>query len=123
MADQPKSTRPPRGNAFREASLAFIERPEPHAACRAFGELLDDVVKESNLILHKPSEPGDDDDYARRHFAAACADLRHLMESLASLAEFRDEIDDARAAVAATDALAVLERIAAKLEGTFPAES
>ena len=117
MASRPKSTRPPEGNAFREAFLAFIERPEPHAALRAFGELLDDLPKESNLILNRPNKP--DPDYARRHLAAACADLRSVMESLRSLAEFRDEIDDARAAVAAHDALPALERAALKLEATF----
>jgi len=39
------------------------------------------------------------------------------------LVESPDDIDGARAEVAAHDARAVLERVAAKLEGTFGAES
>jgi len=123
MADQPKSIPRLEGNALRETFLVFIEQRKPHAALRAFGELLDDLSKETNLLLHRVDERERDSAYARRHLDAAATDLRHVVESLCSLSEFRDEIDDARAAVAAHDAVPALERVADALEGTFGPEA
>jgi len=121
MADQPKFTRPPETNAFTQTFLAWIERSDAREAARGFGELLDDLAREDNLILHNREEPSED--YARRHLDAAAADVRHVLEALRSLSDFRDEIDDARAAVAGHDVLPLLERVAVKLEGTFDAGS
>jgi len=117
MADQPKSTRPPKGNAFRASFLAIIQRPELRAAARTFGETLHSLALEDNLILHGPDRP--DSEYARRHLAGATADLRHVLEALRDLVDSPDRIDDTRAEVAAHDARAVLEQVAAKLDATF----
>jgi len=114
MADRPK---PPRGNAFRESFLAIIQRPELRAAARTFGETLNDLALEDSLILHVSGQP--DREYARRHLAGAAADLRHVLEALRNLVESPDNIDSTRAEVAAHDAYAVLEEVAAKLEGAF----
>ena len=87
-------------------------------AARTFGETLHSLALEDSLIPpHPPGQP--DPEYARRHLTGAVADLRHVLEALRSLDDYRDRIDDARAGVAAHDALAVLEQVAAKLEGTF----
>jgi len=118
MADQPKSTPPPRENAFRAAYLALIETPDDHAAARRFGELLCSVLYEGRAaVMIPPTQRAESD--ARQSVAAVVADLRQTMVDLRGLAEFRSEIDDARAAVVAHDALPVLEQVAAKLDATF----
>jgi len=116
MADRPKSTPTPEGNAFRAAFLALIEKPELRAAAQQFGEALDDLAHEDNVVLKVDEAEGE---YARRHLAAAVVDLLHLIRDLRSLSDFRDEIDDARVAVAAHDALPILKRVADKLDATF----
>jgi len=108
---------PPEGNAFRESFLALIERPELRAAVKTFGQMLDELVHECDVGVGDSKRP--DPDYARRHLAAAAADLGHVVEALRTLRDFRGQIDDARAAVAASDALGVLAPVAEELADTF----
>lgn len=117
MTDRENRSSPPEGNAFRDSFLALIERPELQAATRTFGTLLDELVHECDLVLRTRDRP--DPEYARRHLAAVAADLGQVLESLRSLTDFPGRIDDARAAVAASDALRVLEPLVAKLGATF----
>ena len=109
--------RPPEGNAFRDSFLALVERPEFRAAAHTFGQMLDELAHECVLVVRDREKP--DPDYSRRHLTAAAADLRQVIEALRSLCDFRGEIDDARAAVAANDALKVLTPLADRLDGTF----
>ena len=113
----------PRPRRQRLPGILPRHHPTVRAADRrpTFGETLHSLALEDNLILHIPGQP--DREYARRHLAGAAADLRHVLEALRDLVESPDDIDGARAEVAAHDARAVLERVAAKLEGTFGAES
>lgn len=111
MSDRPET-------AFRSSFLAWIETPDDHAVVRRFGELLVELLFDGRDAVMVPSDQQTESD-ARRYLAAAAADLRWVMEALSSLIDFAGGIDDARAKVAAHDALAALEPIAAKLEATF----
>ena len=81
------------------------------------GEALDDLAHEDNVILKGRDEAAGE--YARRHLAATVVDLLHVIRDLRSLSDFRDELEDARVAVAAHDALPILKRVADKLNATF----
>lgn len=121
MTDPKQPMPPPEGNAFRDSFLSLIERPEFQAAAETFGRLLDELAHEADVVLRDRAAP--DPAWARRQLAAAAADLRQVIETLRSLTDFRDRIDDARAAVAASDALNVLKPVADKLDGTFSGTS
>lgn len=55
---EPKSTRPPLSNVFRESFLAVLEQPEHEAAFRVVGEVLHDLAYEARRLLTAEGETG-----------------------------------------------------------------
>ena len=123
MANRPQSTA--RENAFRASFLAAIEQEEAHEGARAFGVLLHDLVYEADVVVRVPTDSKPSPaDFTRRQFVAATAELGQAMAAFRELASVdTGRVEEMRMAVAAHDALAALEPIAAKLEVTTGQES
>lgn len=143
MADQPKSTRPliaassqrtsgPPGHpqsrvtepaeAFRETFLYWIEDPDHHDATRRFGDLLEQLVGEAQIVVRNRREHPPCRTWVAATIRAVLLDFAHLRSVVADIAENIGAPlpeHEVRLMVAIADLLPELDAWTAKLRGAF----